>query len=105
MPLESFLFSSLKIEPFRYDCYTNKLINITRQAELDGDDGLFIGPPPPAVVREAASSNEAERFEEVCLSISVSLLVTPYRPRRPILSFFPLIYIFTQSNLPGYCYY
>lgn len=44
---------------------------INREAELDGDDGLFIGPPPPAAVKEAESSNEAERFEEVplhCLS-------------------------------------
>ncbi|KAG8378403.1 hypothetical protein BUALT_Bualt08G0133800 [Buddleja alternifolia] len=36
-----------------------------REAELDGDTGIFIGPPPPAVVKEAASSNEAERFEEI----------------------------------------
>ncbi|KAH6759401.1 DNAJ heat shock N-terminal domain-containing protein [Perilla frutescens var. frutescens] len=36
-----------------------------REAELDGDDDLFIGPPPPAVVKEAESSNEAERFEEI----------------------------------------
>lgn len=38
---------------------------INREAELDGDDDLFIGPPPPAVVKEAESANEAERFEEV----------------------------------------
>lgn len=38
-----------------------------REAELDGDNELFIGPPPPAVVTEAASANEAERFEEVPL--------------------------------------
>uniref|UniRef100_A0A7N0UBN0 J domain-containing protein n=1 Tax=Kalanchoe fedtschenkoi TaxID=63787 RepID=A0A7N0UBN0_KALFE len=36
-----------------------------REAELEGDDGLFIGPPPPAVVSEAESANDAERFEEV----------------------------------------
>ncbi|KAL3638735.1 hypothetical protein CASFOL_016642 [Castilleja foliolosa] len=36
-----------------------------REAELDGDDESFIGPPPPAVVKEAESSNEAERFEEI----------------------------------------
>ncbi|OEL30522.1 hypothetical protein BAE44_0008459 [Dichanthelium oligosanthes] len=36
-----------------------------RDAELEADDGLLIGPPPPAVVAEAASANEAERFEEV----------------------------------------
>ncbi|EPS73281.1 hypothetical protein M569_01475, partial [Genlisea aurea] len=37
----------------------------SREAELDGDDEFFIGPPPPAVVTEAASANEAERFEEI----------------------------------------
>ncbi|PIA39359.1 hypothetical protein AQUCO_02600072v1 [Aquilegia coerulea] len=36
-----------------------------RQAEFEMDDDLFIGPPPPAVAAEAASANEAERFEEV----------------------------------------
>ncbi|KAK6938519.1 protein of unknown function DUF3752 [Dillenia turbinata] len=36
-----------------------------REAELEGDTELFIGPPPPAVVAEAESANEAERFEEV----------------------------------------
>ncbi|GAB2251938.1 hypothetical protein Droror1_Dr00004785 [Drosera rotundifolia] len=36
-----------------------------RDAELEEDDGFFIGPPPPAVVAEAESSNEAERFEEI----------------------------------------
>lgn len=39
-----------------------------------GDGGLFIGPPPPAVVKEAESANEAERFEEVFLTIFPSLL-------------------------------
>ncbi|CAA3032076.1 Hypothetical predicted protein [Olea europaea subsp. europaea] len=36
-----------------------------REAELDEDTGIFIGPPPPAVVTEAESANEAERFEEI----------------------------------------
>lgn len=36
-----------------------------REAEIGDDDALFIGPPPPAVVKEAASANDAERFEEV----------------------------------------
>uniref|UniRef100_A0ACD5W3T0 Uncharacterized protein n=2 Tax=Avena sativa TaxID=4498 RepID=A0ACD5W3T0_AVESA len=36
-----------------------------RDAELEADDGFLIGPPPPAMVAEAASANEAERFEEV----------------------------------------
>ncbi|XP_068663164.1 uncharacterized protein [Aristolochia californica] len=36
-----------------------------REAELDVDNDLFIGPPPPAVVAEAETANEAERFEEV----------------------------------------
>ncbi|KAK4413296.1 Chaperone protein DnaJ 2 [Sesamum alatum] len=36
-----------------------------RDAEVDGDTELFIGPPPPAVVMEAESANEAERFEEI----------------------------------------
>ncbi|KAL6515647.1 hypothetical protein OROHE_018681 [Orobanche hederae] len=36
-----------------------------REAEVDEDDQSFIGPPPPAVVRDAESANEAERFEEI----------------------------------------
>ncbi|XP_074561431.1 uncharacterized protein LOC141817696 [Curcuma longa] len=36
-----------------------------RGAELEIDSELLIGPPPPAIVSEAASANEAERFEEV----------------------------------------
>ncbi|KAG5004828.1 hypothetical protein JHK86_028967 [Glycine max] len=36
-----------------------------RDAELDDDSELFVGPPPPALVSEAESANEAERFEEV----------------------------------------
>ncbi|KAH0910706.1 hypothetical protein HID58_034027 [Brassica napus] len=35
-----------------------------REAELEEDSAYFIGPAPPAVVAEVASSNEAERFEE-----------------------------------------
>ena len=41
------------------------VINISREAELEEDTEFFIGPPPPAVVAEAESANEAERFEEV----------------------------------------
>ncbi|XP_006644240.1 uncharacterized protein LOC102719711 [Oryza brachyantha] len=37
----------------------------SRDAEVEADDGFLIGPPPPAMVAEAASANEAERFEEV----------------------------------------
>lgn len=36
-----------------------------REAELEEDTELFVGPPPPAMVAEAESANEAERFEEV----------------------------------------
>ncbi|XP_061991141.1 uncharacterized protein LOC133709424 [Rosa rugosa] len=36
-----------------------------REVELEEDAGMFIGPPPPAVVAEVESANEAERFEEV----------------------------------------
>lgn len=36
-----------------------------KDAELDDDTELFVGPPPPAMVSEAESANEAERFEEV----------------------------------------
>ncbi|XP_039116047.1 uncharacterized protein LOC120251555 [Dioscorea cayenensis subsp. rotundata] len=36
-----------------------------REAEEEVDNDLFIGPPPPAIVAEAESANEAERFEEV----------------------------------------
>lgn len=38
---------------------------LLREADLEADDGLLIGPPPPAMVAEAESANEAERFEEV----------------------------------------
>lgn len=38
---------------------------VFREAELDDDTELFVGPPPPAMVSEAESANEAERFEEV----------------------------------------
>ncbi|KGN44664.2 uncharacterized protein LOC101213388 [Cucumis sativus] len=36
-----------------------------REVELEEDDELFVGPPPPAMVAEAETANEAERFEEV----------------------------------------
>ena len=36
-----------------------------REAELEVDNDVFIGPAPPAMVAEAESANEAERFEEV----------------------------------------
>lgn len=48
-----------------------------REAKLEGDDELFIGPPPPALVTEAASANEAERFEEVT-RIMQAELDSPY---------------------------
>lgn len=32
---------------------------------MEEDTELFIGPPPPAMVAEAETANEAERFEEV----------------------------------------
>ncbi|KAL3503999.1 hypothetical protein ACH5RR_033840, partial [Cinchona calisaya] len=36
-----------------------------RDAELEDDTELFVGPPPPTLVAEVESSNEAERFEEI----------------------------------------
>ncbi|XAR55632.1 hypothetical protein NMG60_11035763 [Bertholletia excelsa] len=44
-----------------------------REVELDEDTGVFIGPPPPAVVTEAESANEAERFEEVTRIMGVEV--------------------------------
>lgn len=44
-----------------------------RNAEVEADDDLFIGPPPPALVAEAASANEAERFEEVYIFFCLHL--------------------------------
>ncbi|KAJ3695672.1 hypothetical protein LUZ60_001049 [Juncus effusus] len=38
--------------------------DLLREAEVE-EDGVLIGPPPPALVAEAESANEAERFEEV----------------------------------------
>ncbi|KAK9093320.1 hypothetical protein Syun_028231 [Stephania yunnanensis] len=35
-----------------------------REVEVETDLDLFIGPPPPAIVVEAESANEAERFDE-----------------------------------------
>ncbi|OAY65783.1 GPALPP motifs-containing protein 1 [Ananas comosus] len=39
--------------------------NLLRDADLEVDNDLLIGPPPPAMVAEVESANEAERFEEV----------------------------------------
>lgn len=47
-------------------------MGVFREAELEVDNEVFIGPPPPAMVIEAESSNEAERFEEVSRSLSLS---------------------------------
>ncbi|XP_077248782.1 DNAJ heat shock N-terminal domain-containing protein [Tasmannia lanceolata] len=44
-----------------------------REAEMDAESDLFIGPPPPAVVAEAESANEAERFEEVTRIMGVEV--------------------------------
>ncbi|KAH1040684.1 hypothetical protein J1N35_042427 [Gossypium stocksii] len=38
---------------------------VSREVEIEEGDELFIGPPPPALVAEAESANEAESFEEV----------------------------------------
>ncbi|XP_042456468.1 uncharacterized protein LOC122041014 isoform X2 [Zingiber officinale] len=46
---------------------------LLREAELDIDSELLIGPPPPAIVSEAASANEAERFEEVARIVSADV--------------------------------
>ncbi|CAA6661270.1 unnamed protein product [Spirodela intermedia] len=40
-----------------------------RDADLEDDGELLIGPPPPAVVSEVESANEAERFEELSLMV------------------------------------
>ncbi|KAL7208065.1 hypothetical protein ACSBR1_029926 [Camellia fascicularis] len=48
-----------------------------REAEVVDDDEVFIGPPPPAVVTEAESANEAERFEEVTRIMGVEV-ESPY---------------------------
>ncbi|KAM1806009.1 hypothetical protein ACFX11_029204 [Malus domestica] len=44
-----------------------------RETELEEDSEYFIGPPPPAVVAETESANEAERFEEAAYALSLSL--------------------------------
>ncbi|KAK9145928.1 hypothetical protein Sjap_005831 [Stephania japonica] len=44
-----------------------------REAEVEADTDLFIGPPPPAVVAEAESANEAERFEEITRILGVEI--------------------------------
>ncbi|KAF6139437.1 hypothetical protein GIB67_026279 [Kingdonia uniflora] len=50
---------------------------LLREAEDKADDGLFIGPPPAALVAEAASANEAERFEEVSRILGAEI-ASPY---------------------------
>ncbi|XP_050212625.1 uncharacterized protein LOC126664322 [Mercurialis annua] len=42
-----------------------------KEIELEEDTEVFIGPPPPAMVAEAESANEAERFEEVTRIMAV----------------------------------
>jgi hypothetical protein len=63
------LIISSKIIVFLFYYGITSLIDIHykcfREAELEEDSEYFIGPAPPAVVAEVASSNEAERFEEV----------------------------------------
>lgn len=44
-----------------------------REVELEEEAELFIGPPPPAMVKEAESANEAERFEEVTRIMGVEV--------------------------------
>lgn len=44
-----------------------------KEAELDDDTELFIGPAPPAMVTEAESANDAERFEEVTRIMEVDI--------------------------------
>lgn len=46
------------------------LANVSRDVELEEDTELFVGPPPPALVTEVESANEAERFEEVLPAFS-----------------------------------
>jgi hypothetical protein len=36
-----------------------------REAEKELENDPLVGPPPPSVVAEAESANDAERFEEV----------------------------------------
>lgn len=43
------------------------MIPFSREAELDLENDPLIGPAPPTMVAEAASANDAERFEEVLL--------------------------------------
>ncbi|KAK9093673.1 hypothetical protein Scep_025142 [Stephania cephalantha] len=44
-----------------------------REAEVETDADLFIGPPPPAIVAEAESTNEAERFDEITRILGVEI--------------------------------
>ncbi|KAI8002886.1 hypothetical protein LOK49_LG08G00857, partial [Camellia lanceoleosa] len=48
-----------------------------REAEVVDDNEVFIGPPPPAVITEAESANEAERFEQVTRIMGVEV-ESPY---------------------------
>ncbi|KAF3795555.1 hypothetical protein EJ110_NYTH00144 [Nymphaea thermarum] len=41
--------------------------------EVDDEDDVLIGPPPPNVVAEAESTNEAERFDEVSRIVAGSI--------------------------------
>ncbi|KAK5837539.1 hypothetical protein PVK06_013349 [Gossypium arboreum] len=45
-------------------CVRHPKLRLFREVEIEEDDELFIGPPPPALVAEAESANEAESFEE-----------------------------------------
>ncbi|KAF8411864.1 hypothetical protein HHK36_004423 [Tetracentron sinense] len=53
--------------------------SLLREAELENDTEIFIGPPPPAVVAEAESANDAERFEEVLNSIHYTTLMNLFK--------------------------
>nr|POE86310.1 isoform 3 of gpalpp motifs-containing protein 1 [Quercus suber] len=65
-----------------------------REAELEEDTEIFIGPPPPAVVAEAESANEAERFEEidvcmsphVCCKVGCPRVIGPEMPSAELLA-------------------
>ncbi|XP_078438920.1 DNAJ heat shock N-terminal domain-containing protein isoform X2 [Wolffia australiana] len=48
----------------------NEAATTMRDADLEDFDEVLIGPPPPALVSEVESTNEAERFEEVTRIIS-----------------------------------
>lgn len=48
-----------------------------RDADFKANNDLFIGPPPPAMIAEVESTNEAERFEEVERIVSAEV-AKPY---------------------------